>query len=382
MSGPLKGYKVIEMAGIGPAPMCAMMLSDMGADVIRIDRTEDAGLGIAMPTKFSFLNRGRRSVAIDLKKKEGIDALLKMIDGADAIVEGFRPGVMERLGLGPEVCFKRNPKLVYGRVTGWGQDGPLAKSAGHDLNYIALTGALHAIGRNANEPPPPPLNLVGDFGGGTMYILSGILAALLEASKSGQGQVVDAGMVDGALSLMTATYAMFASGVQKDTRGINILDGGAHFYNTYETKDGRYISIGSIEKKFYAELLEKLQLDPATLPPQMDRAQWPAMKEKFKTIFLAKTRDEWCAIMENTDICFAPVLTLTEAHQYHHNSERAAFVECEGQLQPAPAPRFQRTPSSIKGPAPAPGQHTEQAMAAWGISAAELASLKAAGAIR
>lgn len=382
MSGPLKGYKVIEMAGIGPAPMCAMMLSDMGADVIRVDRTEDAGLGIAMPAKYSFLNRGRRSIAIDLKKKEGIDALLKMIDGADAIVEGFRPGVMERLGLGPEVCFKRNPKLVYGRVTGWGQEGPLAKSAGHDLNYIALTGALHAIGRNADEPPPPPLNLVGDFGGGTLYILSGILAALLEASKSGQGQVVDAGMVDGALSLMTATYAMFASGVQKDVRGTNILDGGAHFYNTYKTQDDKYISIGSIEKKFYAELLEKLRLDPATLPPQMDRAQWPAMKEKFTAIFRGKTRDEWCAIMENTDICFAPVLSLTEAHQYHHNRDRNAFVECEGQLQPAPAPRFQRTPASIKGPAPTPGQHTEAAMADWGISASELAALKVAGAIR
>lgn len=382
MSGPLTGYKVIELAGIGPAPMCAMMLSDMGAEVVRVDRLTESGLGISMAKKFNFLGRGRKSIAIDLKNPDGIEALLKLIDGADALVEGFRPGVMERLGMGPDVCLARNPKLVYGRVTGWGQEGPLSKSAGHDINYIALSGALHAIGRNDNEPPAPPLNLVGDFGGGTMFIMVGILAALLEVKKSGQGQVVDAGMVDGALSLMTSIYGMHASGGHKDVRGSNILDSGSHFYNTYETKDGRYVSIGSIETKFYAELLEKLEIDPDSLPPQMERESWPAMKEKFKEIFLTKTRDEWCAIMENTDICFAPILTLEEAPQYLHNKDRSSFVEVDGVLHPAPAPRFSATPSSIKGPTPKTGIHTDEVLREWGISSEQINGLKTSGAIK
>jgi alpha-methylacyl-CoA racemase len=372
---------VIEFAGIGPAPMCAMMLSDMGADVVRIDRIENAGLGIDLPERFSFLNRGRRSIAIDLKSEAGIQAILKMLDAADALVEGFRPGVMERLGLGPDVCLKHNPKLVFGRVTGWGQDGPLARAAGHDINYIALSGALHAIGRSDDEPPAPPLNLVGDFGGGTLYIVVGILAALLEVQRSGRGQVVDAGMVDGAISLMTATYGMKAAGIYVDKRATNILDGGAHFYNAYETKDGKYVSIGSIEAKFYAELLERLGIDPGTVPPQEDREQWPAMTEKLKAIFLSKTRDEWCAIMENTDVCFAPVLTSEEAPEHPHNKERAAFVECGGVMHPAPAPRFDKTPCSIKGPAAAPGQHTDEALADWGLSSDEIAALREAKAI-
>lgn len=382
MSGPLEGYKVIELAGIGPAPMCAMMLSDMGAEVVRVDRLADAGLGISLPKKFNYLGRGRKSIAVDLKNPEGIEAVLKLIDSADALVEGFRPGVMERLGLGPEICLKRNPKLVYGRVTGWGQEGPLSLSAGHDINYIALSGALHAIGRSDDEPPAPPLNLVGDFGGGTMYILTGILAALLEVKNSGKGQVVDAGMVDGALSLMTSMYGMHASGTQKDVRGANILDSGSHFYNTYETKDGKYVSIGSIETKFYAELLEKLEIDPDSLPPQMERESWPAMKEKFKGIFLTKTRDEWCQIMENSDICFAPVLSLEEAPEYHHNKERGAFVEVEGVQHPAPAPRFSRTPSAIRGPAPKTGVHTEEVLRDWGIAAEDISALKSGGAIK
>ncbi|MBV1878391.1 MAG: CoA transferase [Pseudomonadales bacterium] len=382
MSGPLTGFKVIELAGIGPAPMCAMMLSDMGAEVVRIDRLKDAGLGISMPKQFNFLGRGRKSIAVDLKNPAGIETVLKLIDNADAVLEGFRPGVMERLGLGPDVCLARNPKLVFGRVTGWGQEGPLSQSAGHDLNYIALTGALHAIGRNDNEPPAPPLNLVGDFGGGTMFILTGILAALLEVKKSGKGQVVDAGMVDGALSLMTSMYGMHASGGFKDVRGSNILDSGSHFYNTYETKDGRYISIGSIETKFYAQLLEKLDIAPDSLPPQMDKASWPEMKEKLKQIFLTKSRDEWCAIMENTDICYAPVLTLEEAPDYPHNKERGAFVDVEGMMHPAPAPRFSATPSSIKGPTPKTGIHTEEVLQDWGISDAEINALKEGGAIR
>ncbi len=382
MSGPLTGYKVIELAGIGPAPMCAMMLSDMGAEVVRVDRLADAGLGIAMPKKYNFLSRGRKSIAIDLKNPDGIEALLKLIDGADCVLEGFRPGVMERLGMGPDVCMARNPKLVFARVTGWGQEGPLSKAAGHDLNYIALSGALHAIGRSNDEPPTPPLNLVGDFGGGTMFVLTGILAALLEVKNSGLGQVVDAGMVDGALSLMTSIYGMYASGVQSDERASNILDSGSHFYNTYETKDGRYVSIGSIETKFYDELLEKMDIEPDTMAPQMERESWPAMKEKFKALFLTKTRDEWCAIMDNTDICFAPVLTLEEAPDYPHNKERNAFVDVEGVKHPAPAPRFSRTPSSIKGPAPKTGIHTEEVLRDWGISSDDINALKAGGAIK
>lgn len=382
MSGPLAGLKVIELAGIGPAPMCGMMLSDMGAEVVRVDRLADAGLGIAMPKKYNLLGRGRRSIALDLKNPDGIETLLKLIDKADVVLEGFRPGVMERLGLGPDICLERNPRLVFARVTGWGQEGPLSKSAGHDLNYIALSGALHAIGRSNDEPPTPPLNLVGDFGGGTMFVLTGILAALFEVNKSGQGQVVDAGMVDGALSLMTSIYGMFASGVQTDQRASNILDSGAHFYNTYETKDGLYVSIGSIETKFYAELLEKMQIDPDSMAPQMERESWPAMTEKLKELFLTKTRDEWCAIMENTDICFAPVLSLEEAPEYPHNKERNAFVEVEGVMHPAPAPRFSATPSSIKGPTPKTGEHTEEVMLDWGISSDEVNALRAGGAIK
>ena len=382
MSGPLTGLKVIELAGIGPAPMAAMMLSDMGAEVIRVDRLTASGLGIPMPKKFNFLGRGRKSIAVDLKNPDGINTLLDLIDKADIVIEGFRPGVMERLGMGPDVCLERNPKLVFGRVTGWGQEGPLSKSAGHDLNYIALSGALHAIGRSNDEPPTPPLNLVGDFGGGTMFIVVGILAALHEVKNSGKGQVVDAGMVDGALSLMTSIYGMHAGGNQSDERASNILDSGAHFYNTYETRDGKYVSIGSIETKFYAMLLEKLGLDPDSLPPQMERESWPSMKEKFKEIFLTKTRDEWCALMENTDICFAPVLSLAEAPDYAHNKERGSFVEVDGVMHPAPAPRFSATPSSIKSPTPPTGVHTDEVLADWGISADKVAALKASGAIK
>ncbi len=382
MSGPLTGLKVIELAGIGPAPMAAMMLSDMGAEVIRVDRLTASGLGIPMPNKFNFLGRGRKSIAVDLKNPEGIEALLELIEKADIVIEGFRPGVMERLGMGPDVCLERNSKLVYGRVTGWGQEGPLSKSAGHDLNYIALSGALHAIGRSNDEPPTPPLNLVGDFGGGTMFIVVGILAALHEVKNSGKGQVVDAGMVDGALSLMTSIYGMNAGGNQSDERASNILDSGAHFYNTYETRDGKYVSIGSIETKFYAMLLDKIGLDPDSLPPQMERESWPAMKKKFKEIFLTKTRDEWCALMENTDICFAPVLSLAEAPNYAHNKERGAFVDVDGVMHPAPAPRFSVTPSSIKSPTPNTGVHTDEVLADWGISANKVAALKASGAIK
>jgi alpha-methylacyl-CoA racemase len=378
--GTLSGYKVIEFAGIGPAPMCAMMLSDMGADVLRIDRAEDAGLGISTAAKFNFLGRGRRSVAIDLKRPEGTEVALRLIEKSDALIEGFRPGVMERLGLGPDVCTKRNPRLIYGRMTGWGQEGPLALAAGHDINYIALTGALHAIGRKG-ESPVPPLNLIGDFGGGALYLALGVVAGLLEAQKSRKGQVVDAAMVDGAASLMTAIYGLRASGIWSDKRGENILDTGAHYYDVYETSDGKHVAIGSIEAKFYAELLRLTGLKGEELPSQNDRSAWPKLKERVAAIFRTKTRDEWCKLMEGSEVCFAPVLSMEEAPKHPHNRHRGTFVEHEGVLQPGPAPRFERTPSSIQRSPASPGQHTEEALSDWGFSASEVEKLRVSGAI-
>jgi alpha-methylacyl-CoA racemase len=378
--GPLSGYRIIELAGIGPGPMCAMLLSDMGADVLRIDRTADAGLGIAMDVKYALLNRGRRSVALDLKKPDAIEALLKLVEKADALIEGFRPGVTERLGLGPEVCLKRNPRLVYGRMTGWGQEGPLAHAAGHDINYIALSGALHSIGRRG-EGPVPPLNLVGDFGGGALYLALGVVAGILETQKSGKGQIVDAAMVDGAASLMTAIYGMHGAGYWTDKRGDNILDTGAHYYDVYETSDGQYISVGSIEAKFYEELLELSGLKKEELARQNDRNAWPAMKQKVAAIFKTKTRDEWCKIMEGSDVCFAPVLSMTEAPKHPHNRHRGTFIEDDGVIQPGPAPRFSRTPGKIQRPPARPGEHTEEALRDWGFSASELERLRKADAI-
>lgn len=378
--GVLSGYKIIEFAGIGPAPMCAMLLSDMGAEVLRIDRAEEADLGIPTEAKYSVLNRGRRSVAIDLKRKEGTEAALKLIQRADALIEGFRPGVMERLGLGPEPCLARNPRLVYGRMTGWGQDGPLAHAAGHDINYIALTGALHSIGRKG-EAPVPPLNLVGDFGGGGVYLALGVVAALLEAQRSGKGQVIDVAMVDGAASLMAAIYGLRAAGRWSDQRGENILDTGAHYYNVYETSDGEYIAVGSIEPKFYAELLRLAGLNHEELPRQNERTAWPALTERLADIFRTKTRAEWCRIMEGSEVCFAPVLSMQEAPGHPHNRERGTFVEVEGVVQPAPAPRFSRTPSAIQRPPARPGEHTEEALREWGFSGTELEQLRGCGAI-
>ncbi|NOT54758.1 MAG: CoA transferase [Deltaproteobacteria bacterium] len=378
--GVLSGYKIVEFAGIGPAPMCAMLLSDMGAEVLRIDRAEDANLGIPTEAKYGVLNRGRRSVAIDLKKKEGAEVALKLIAKADALIEGFRPKVMERLGLGPDVCLARNPKLVFGRMTGWGQDGPLAHAAGHDINYIALTGALHSIGRKG-EAPVPPLNLVGDFGGGGVYLALGVVAGILEAQKSGKGQVIDVAMTDGASSLMAAIYGLRAAGRWSDVRGENILDTGAHYYDVYETSDKKYISIGSIEPKFYADLLRLSGLQHEELPRQQDRQAWPALKERVAKIFKTKTREEWCTIMEGSDVCFAPVLSLEEAPRHPHNRERGTFVEIDGVIQPAPAPRFARTPSAIQRPPAAPGAHTDEALGDWGFSATELAQLHGNGTI-
>ncbi|MFO0988084.1 MAG: CaiB/BaiF CoA-transferase family protein [Alphaproteobacteria bacterium] len=375
--GPLAGLKVVEFAGIGPAPMCAMLLADLGADVLRVDRLQDAGLGIDRRPEFDLLNRGRRSAAIDLKQKDGVAAALRLVARADVLIEGFRPGVMERMGLGPDVCLAKNPGLVYGRMTGWGQTGPLAQAAGHDLNYIALIGALHAIG--GKEKPVPPLNLVGDFGGGALYLAFGICAALYERQRSGKGQVIDAAMTDGAASLAALFYGLFAQGIWRDQRGANILDGAAPFYDTYETKDGKFVAIAPIEAKFYAEFLAKLGIDPASLPKQNDAKRWPETKARFAAAIKAKSRDEWCRILEGSDACFAPVLSLAEAPKHPHNAARGTFIEVAGVVQPGPAPRFDRTPGAVQGPPPAPGAHTAEGLADWGFSEAEIAALKTAG---
>jgi alpha-methylacyl-CoA racemase len=369
--GPLTGVKIVEFTGIGPAPMAAMMLADMGATIIRIDRTGPTDLGVPMPEKFEFTKRSRAVIGLDLKKPESVQLSLRLIDGADALIEGFRPGVMERLGLGPDVCLKRNPKLAYGRVTGWGQDGPLALAAGHDLNYIALTGALHAIGRKGQKPTPP-LNLVGDYGGGALYLVTGLLAAIISARATGVGQVIDAAMVDGALSLMTPIYAMKAGGRLTEPRGENQLDSGAYFYEVYECSDGQFISIASIEAKFHAELLQRLELDPATMP-QWDRAKWPDAKDRLTALFKTRTRDGWCHILEGTDVCFAPVLSMDEAHKHSHNTARAAFIDVGGMRQPAPAPRFVTT--KLGDPKPPGSVDPRDTLRAWGLSSAEVAAL-------
>ncbi len=374
--GPLTGSKVIELEAIGPAPLCAMLLSDMGAEVIRVDRTIPSDLGIPVPRQFAVLNRGRRSVAINLKKKEGIETVLRLVEKADAFIEGFRPGVTERLGIGPKECLARNPKLVYGRMTGWGQEGPMAQAAGHDINYISLVGALHSIGR-AEGAPIPPLNLVGDYGGGGLYLAFGIVCGLVEAAKSGRGQVVDAAMVDGAASLMTNFYGLRAWGFWTDRRGENLLDTGAHFYDVYQTADGQYISVGCIEAKFYSELLRLTGLEGKDLPQQMDREKWPEMREVLRKVFKKKTRDEWCAILEGSDACFAPVLSMEEAPKHPHNKARSTFVEVGGVMQPGPAPRFSRTKEKIQGPPPEPGQHTDEVLAGFGFTKDEIAKLRA-----
>jgi alpha-methylacyl-CoA racemase len=373
--GPLAGVKVVEFAGIGPGPFCAMLLSDMGAEVIRIDRKGARG-----GSKFDITSRGRRSLAFDLKKPEAVEAVLKLIGKADMLLEGFRPGVMERLGLGPDAALARNPKLVYGRMTGWGQTGTMANAAGHDINYIALTGALHAIGRK-DEKPVPPLNLVGDFGGGALYLAFGMACALFEAQKSGKGQVVDAAMTDGAASLMSMFYGMKASGFWEDRKGANLLDGAAHFYDTYETADGKWVAIGSIEPQFYALLLEKTGIADPEFQAQMDKSKWPSLKAKIANVIRTKTRDQWDALMLNTDVCYAPVLSLDEAPRHPHNVSRQTFVEIDGVVQPNVAPRFSRTVPKIQGSAPQAGAHTESALKDWGFAADDIHALSQAGAI-
>jgi alpha-methylacyl-CoA racemase len=375
--GPLHGTRIIEISGLGPGPFAAMVLGDMGADVIRVERP---GGGTFPTGPADLVNRGKRCICVDLKKPEGVDVVLRVVEGADALVEGFRPGVTEKLGIGPDACLERNPRLVYGRMTGWGQEGPLAQEAGHDINYVSLTGALHAMGRRG-EKPAIPLNLVGDFGGGGLLLAFGVVCALLEAKGSGRGQVVDAAMVDGASLLLTSIYGAQQSGWWSEERGTNMLDSGAHFYEVYETADGKWVSIGSIEPQFYASLVERLGLGGVDLPQQMDQSQWPALKERLAGIFKTKTRDQWCTVFENSDACFAPVLAMSEAHEHPHNAARSAFALNNGVRQPRPAPRFSRTKADLGiGPARI-GEHTDEVLAEAGFSSDEIASLRDVGAV-
>jgi alpha-methylacyl-CoA racemase len=382
MAGPLTGYRIIEIAGIGPGPFAAMMLADMGAEVIRVERAQSVRGPAPDTPHYDVMLRGRRNIALDLKHPDGVATLLDLVERADALIEGFRPGVMERLGVGPEVCLARNPKLVFGRMTGWGQEGMYAQAAGHDINYIALAGALAHFGRR-DEAPVPPLNMVGDFGGGGMFLAYGVVCALLEAQRSGQGQVVDTAMVDGAAVLMSMFWAFKTIGMfDENARGTNLLDTGAHFYDVFRCADGQYVSIGSIEPQFYAELMRLTGLDAdPEFAKQMDKASWPHLKQRLGDVFATKTRAEWCAIMEATDVCFAPVLTMSEAAEHPHNVERGTFIEVGGMRQPAPAPRFSRTvPSVVRPPAHA-GQHSREVLADWGVAAERIDSLLASGAV-
>ena len=378
--GPLKGLKVVEMAGIGPAPFCAMLLADMGAEVVRIDRLVASDIGIPVPPKYDLLNRNKRSLAIDIKSVEGRETVLDLISKADVLIEGFRPGVMERLGLGPDECLKRNASLVYGRMTGWGQDGPLSQVAGHDINYIAITGALNAIGRQG-QPPTVPLNLVGDFGGGSLYLAMGILAAIYEVKNSGSGQVVDAAISDGTANLMSLVYSYYQTGFWSLDRGENVVDSGSPFYDVYETSDGRYVSVGAVEKKFYADLLDRLGLDQNELPRQNDKAGWPALRDRFGSVFLSKTQAEWCEIFDGSDACFAPVLDINEAVHHPHNQYRKTHVDIDGVINPAPAPRFSHTPSEITKTPSAIGEDSSEVLAACGYSETAIDDLKAKGVI-
>jgi alpha-methylacyl-CoA racemase len=381
--GPLSGVRVVEFAGIGPAPFCAMMLSDLGADVVRIDRpapptaATDPGMGSIVD---GILGRGRRSIALNLKRPEAVGTALDLVAAADALIEGFRPGVMERLGVGPDVCLQRNPKLVYGRLTGWGQDGPYALVAGHDLNYIALAGALAPVGRREG-PPVAALNLVGDFAGGGMLMATGILAALLEAGRSGRGQVVDAAMVDGSAYLMTMMYELLGRGAWTERRQSNPNDGAAHFYDTYETSDGEYVAIAAMEPQFYAELIEKIGLADANLPPQWDRTRWPELRERLAAVFRTRSRAGWCALLEGSNACFAPVLRMSEALTHPHNVARSTFTTVDGVAVPSPAPRFDRTPAGVARGASRPGEHTDEVLAELGTSAERIAELRESGAV-
>ncbi|MGD0083685.1 MAG: CaiB/BaiF CoA-transferase family protein [Acidimicrobiales bacterium] len=378
MSGPLTGLKVIELAGIGPCPFGAMVLADLGADVLRVERSAAVPAQRPEGTSWDLLQRGKRSIGVDLKHPDGVELVLGLVERADALVEGFRPGVTERLGLGPDACLERNPHLVYGRMTGWGQSGPLADRAGHDIDYIAIGGALEPIGR-AGERPVPPLNLIGDFGGGGMLLALGVTAALWSAARTGEGDVIDVAMVDGSALLMTMTWAFRHLGVWSDERGTNLLDTGAPFYDTYECADGKVVAVGALEPQFYAQLLQIMGLDAAEQPPQMDRSQWPDAKRRYAEIFRTKTRDEWAALAEGTDSCIAPVLSMTEAVDHPHNAARQTFVKVDGVLQPSPAPRFRNRPLGVPAGPRWPGEDGAAALADWGIPAERVSALAAEG---
>jgi alpha-methylacyl-CoA racemase len=377
--GPLDGFRIIELAGIGPGPFAGMLLADLGADVIRVER-RGGGFLSGNGSPVDLLNRGKRCACVDLKQAAGVATVLDLARGADGLFEGMRPGVAERLGVGPEACLAVNPRLVYGRMTGWGQDGPLAQAAGHDINYISLTGALHAMGRRG-ERPAIPLNLVGDFGGGGLMLAFGMLAALLDAQRSGRGQVVDAAMVDGASVLLASIYGAHQAGFFSDERGTNLLDSGAHFYEVYETQDGRYVSVGAIEPQFYAALLEGLGLARAELPAQMDRSAWPAMKERFAAIFRTRTRDEWAMHFEGRDACVAPVLAMSEVHTHPHNRARGTFMDAFGARHPHPAPRFSATPAEVQRAPAKLGEHTDEVLREIGYDAARIRALREAAVI-
>jgi len=381
MSGPLTGLTVIELQGIGPAPFCGMVLSDMGADVIRIDRATNVPDAVPEEPPVGPLDRGRRSIAVDLKSPDGVDLVLTLIGDADALIEGFRPGVMERLGLGPDVCLARNPRLVYGRMTGWGQTGPYGQMAGHDINYISLAGCLAHIGTDPDAPPTVPLNLIGDFGGGGMLLAVGVLGALVEAGRSGRGQTVDAAMVDGAAMLMSSFHGLHHLGALRP-RGLNQTEGASHYYGVYRCADGEYVSVGSIEPQFYAELLRLTGVKGEEWDAQRFKGGWPDRRDEMAAVFASKSREEWCQIMEGTDVCFAPVLTIPEAYEHPQNVERETFVEVAGVRQPAPAPRFDRTPSAVSGPPAHPGAHTDEILREAGIAEDELSRLRAEGAIK
>ena len=378
-TGPLAGIRVVEIGSIGPGPFCAMVLADLGADVLRVDRLTGAGLvGPSSDFSTELLNRGRRSIAVDLKHPDGPEVVLKLVEQADALIEGFRPGVCERLGIGPDECLARNPRLIYGRMTGYGQDGPMAQAVGHDLNYIAQAGVLSMIGRR-HQPPTPPLSLVGDFGGGGLMLALGIVCAIVERARSGQGQVVDAAMIEGAAVLATCFYGYLQTGAWSPERGTNIVDSGAPFYDAYECADGRYLTVAAMEPKFYAALVELLGLED--LPDQHDHARWPEMKERFAAAIKTRTRDEWCELAEGLEVCIAPVLAADEVASDPHLSARGSFVEAGGIVQPAPAPRFSRTPASLSHLPPQPGEHTAEALVDWGFGADEIATLLEARAI-
>nr|WP_256735042.1 CaiB/BaiF CoA-transferase family protein [Variovorax sp. dw_954] len=377
----MRGVRVIELGALGPAPYCGALLSDLGADVVRVDRLVLDDVGVDTPARFDFYNRNKRSVALDLKHPEGLAAALDLAAKADVLIEGFRPGVAEKLGIGPLDCRARNPRMVFGRMTGWGQTGPLAQYAGHDINYIALTGALHAMGPGDGRPAVP-LNLVGDLGGGAMYLAVGVLAAYVDAQRSGQGQVVDAAMIDGVSNMLSLMYGFMQGGMWKDARESNLTDGGAHFYGTYLTQDDKFVAVGAIEARFYAQLLAGMGLNAGDLPPQNDQAAWPRMRVLFSEVFARRTRDEWVQAMQGHDACFTPVLNLQEAPQHPQLRDRSSFIQFDGVLHPAPAPRFEHTPVNLRRPAPRPGQHTLEVLGEWGLPVAQAQKLVAQGAAR